>query len=79
MILQAAPAFSLTREVTAFAVFVLFVIVAVILVETLDKRPAKQDDQEIKLALSKDEADHEHFFNKIEEYRNDFDGDRQAG
>lgn len=80
MILQAAPAFSLTKEVAAFAVFVLFVIVAVILIETLDKRAAKPQakGQHPHLVIF-DEATEANLFEKVEEFRNDFDGDRQAG
>lgn len=93
MILLEAPVFSLTREVTAFTVFVVFVIVTVILLETLKPVQPKGGQRVLpgegpllqrtslppELPADGEEIDHEVFFTKIEEFRNDFDSDRQAG
>jgi hypothetical protein len=70
MLLQAAPAFSLTKEVGFFTAFVLVVIALVILVEIEYKRSVEK--------IVRNQATHENLFDKIEEFRNDFDGDRQA-
>lgn len=68
--LLAAPVFSLTKEITVFAIFCAVVIVLVILVEIEYKRSVEKSTKI---------ATHENIIEKVEEFRNDFDGDRQAG
>lgn len=70
MILLEAPVFSLTKELSVFTIFVAVVIVLVILVEIDYKRAVEKENGA---------ATHENIFEKVEEFRNDFDGDRQAG
>lgn len=69
--LYVVPAFSLAREVTVFAIFVGVVIFLTICVEIEYKRSIEK--------AKKNEANHTNLFTKIEEFRNDFDDDRQAG
>lgn len=69
MLLLEAPVFSLTKELVCFTAFVVVVIVLVILVEIEYKRQKKQSNI----------ATHENVLEKVEEYRNDFVDDPQAG
>lgn len=70
MILLEAPVFSLTKELVCFSAFVVVVIALVILVE-IEYRRQKSKQSNI--------ATHENVLEKVEEYRNDFVDDPQAG
>lgn len=64
------PAFSLIKELVSLIIFMAVIGVLVIAVEIEYRRAIKKNDNV---------ATTHNLFEKIEEFRNDFDGDRQAG
>lgn len=64
------PAFSLIKELVSLIIFMAVIGVLVIAVEIEYRRAIKKNDSV---------ATTHNLFEKIEEFRNDFDGDRQAG
>lgn len=81
MILQAAPVFSLTKELLVFTAFVVLIIVGVIIVEVHHAHAVKkiEEDRKTQLRIRKeDEAFASDLFDKVEEYQDDFDGYRKS-
>jgi hypothetical protein len=90
MIHLEAPVFSLTKELVVFTVFIVVVIAAVIAIDIRPAREVVNEtlpEMELPPELPPDEVpevrlvlvqptNYEAFFNEIEEFRNDFDGDR---
>jgi hypothetical protein len=90
MIHLEAPVFSLTKELVVFTVFIVVVIAAVIAIDIRPAREVVNEtlpEMEFPPELPPDEVpevrlvlvqptNYEAFFNEIEEFRNDFDGDR---
>lgn len=72
MLLLEAPVFSLTREIVIFAIFVAFVIAVVLATEIEFKRAVEKEAAKIARPQDSD------FFNKIEEFRNDFGRSRKT-
>lgn len=71
MLLLEAPVFSLTKELVVFAIFVVFVIVLVLATEVEYKRHVEKEKSRRGNVATSD-----NLFEKVEEFRHDFDGDR---
>lgn len=83
MLIMTVPPFSATRTISALAIFILVMAVAVMIVEIYHVRCMKKDRHRRALEIlqrkaelrrqKEQEAADAHMMDKIEEYRNDFD------